>query len=148
MLNTKQEALTYSFLNFASQSYNILHIESEQDYQEALENIEHLFEQVSDNPNDILHDLIDILARAVEKYELKQKNIILFEKEVAGINQEISMLRVLMDQYNLTIDDLNDEIGSKLVPLILNGKKHLTKEQILKLAQRFNISPALFFDLK
>lgn len=149
MLAVKQEALTNSFLGFASHASNILHIKSEQDYKDALVTIEHLFKQAKDIPDDPLNDLIDILSRAIEKYESKQKDIILFDKEAKNINQEISTLRVLIDQHNLTVADLKDEIGSKsLVSMILSGKRNLTKEHILKLSQRFNISPALFFDLK
>ena len=148
-LAVKQETLTNSFLGFAAQAANILHIKSEQDYADALTTIEHLFERAEDTPDDPLNDLIDILSRAIEKYESKQNDIMSFDKEAKDINQEISMLRVLMDQYDLTVSDLQDEIGSKsLVSMILSGKRNLTKEHIQKLSQRFNISPSLFFNLK
>ena len=59
------------------------------------------------------------------------------------------MLRVLIDQHDLTVSDLQDEIGSKsLVSMILSGKRNLTKEHIQRLSQRFHISPSLFFDLR
>ena len=39
------------------------------------------------------------------------------------------------------------EIGDKtLISKILNGSRSLTKDHITKLAERFDISPALFFD--
>jgi len=58
------------------------------------------------------------------------------------------VLRVLMDQHNLTISEFKNEIGSKsLVSMILNGKRNLTKEHICKLSQRFNLNPSLFFNL-
>ncbi|MEK7991103.1 MAG: helix-turn-helix domain-containing protein, partial [Thiotrichaceae bacterium] len=61
----------------------------------------------------------------------------------------ISAIHVLMEQHNLTATDLQDEIGSKsLVSMILNGKRSLTREHITKLSRRFNISPAIFFDLR
>jgi HTH-type transcriptional regulator/antitoxin HigA len=142
-------ALTSSFLDFASQASNILHIQSEQDYEEALEFIEYLFEQAEDEPDEPLHDLIDIVSRAIEQYELKQDDIILFDQEAKDINQSISAIRVLMEQHHLTATDLQDEIGSKsLVSMILNGKRNLTIEHITKLSQRFNVSPAIFIDLR
>ncbi len=148
MLALKPETLTSSFLGFASEASNILHIKTEQDHQDALETIEHLFSKAKDTLDDPLNDLIDIISRAVEKYESTQKDIITFDKEVNNASQEISVLRVLMDQHNLTLADFKTEIGSKsLVSMILNGKRNLTKEHITKLSSKFNLDPALFFNL-
>ena len=149
MLALQKEALTNSFLDFSAQASNILYIKSEQDYEDALEIIEHLFEQAEDSSDDPLNFLIDILSESIEKYESKQEDIIAFDKEAGHTYQEISMLRVLMDQYNLTINDFKEEIGSKsLVSMILNARRNLTKEHISKLSQRFNISPAFFLKLQ
>ena len=146
MLALRKETLTNLFLNFNAQASNILHIKSEQDYEDALTTIEYLFKQAKDKPDDPLNNLIDILSRSIEEYESKQNDIIAFDKEAKKMDQEISMLRLLMDQHNLTINSFREEIGSKsLVSMILNGKRNLTKDHILKLSQRFNISPALFF---
>ena len=149
MLAIKSENLTSSFLGFASEASNILHIKTERDYQEALDVVEHLFSEAKDTADDPLNDLIDIISRAIEKYELTQQNIIAFEKEASGIAQEISVLRILMEQHNLTLIDFKNEIGSKsLVSMILNGKRNLTKEHITKISKRFNLNPALFFNLR
>jgi len=149
MLALKPENLTNSFLGFASEASNILHIKTEQDYQEALEIIDHLFLEAKDTIDDPLNDLIDMISRAIEKYELKQDDIVKFEKEANNTTQEISVLRVLMKQHNLTLVDFKDEIGSKsLVSMILNGKRNLTKEHIAKISKRFNLNPALFFNLR
>ena len=149
MLALKQDALTRSFLGFASEASNILHIKTENDYNEALEIIEHLFTEAKDEKDDPLNDLIDIISRAIERYELNQENIIKFHKEANEINQEISVLRVIMEQHNLTLTALKNEIGSKsLVSMILNGKRNLTKEHISKLSERFNLNPAIFFNLR
>ena len=148
MLALKSETLTSSFLEFSSAASNILNIKTEHDYDEALEVIEHLFLQAKDTVDDPLNDLIDIISRAIERYELSQDDITNFNKEADNINQEISVLRVLMDQHNLTISEFKNEIGSKsLVSMILTGKRNLTKEHICKLSKRFNLNPSLFFDL-
>lgn len=148
MLALKSETLTSSFLEFSSAASNILNIKTEHDYEEALEVIEHLFLQAKDTVDDPLNDLIDIISRAIERYELSQDDITNFNKEADNINQEISVLRVLMDQHNLTISEFKNEIGSKsLVSMILTGKRNLTKEHICKLSQRFNLNPSLFFNL-
>ena len=149
MLALKPENLTSSFLGFASEASNILHIKTEHDYQEALKVVEHLFLEAKDTADDPLNDLIDIISRAIEEYELKQENIAKFEKEANNVTQEISVLKVLMDQHNLTLADFKNEIGSKsLVSMILNGKRNLTKEHIAKISKRFNLNPALFFNLR
>ena len=149
MLALKPENLTSSFLGFASQASNILHIKTEQDYQEALEVVEHLFLEAKDTEDDPLNDLIDLIARAIESYELKQEDIVKFEKEANNKTQEISVLKVLMDQHDLTLADFKNEIGSKsLVSMILNGKRNLTKEHIAKISKRFNLNPSVFFDLR
>ena len=148
MLALKSETLTSSFLEFSSAASNILNIKTEHDYDEALEVIEHLFLQAKDTVDDPLNDLIDIISRAIARYELSQDDITNFNKEADNINQEISVLRVLMDQHNLTISEFKNEIGSKsLVSMILTGKRNLTKEHICKLSKRFNLNPSLFFDL-
>jgi HTH-type transcriptional regulator/antitoxin HigA len=149
MLALKPENLTSSFLGFASEASNILHIKTEHDYQEALKVVEHLFLEAKDTADDPLNDLIDIISRAIDEYELKQEDIAKFEKEANNMTQEISVLKVLMDQHNLTLADFKNEIGSKsLVSMILNGKRNLTKEHIVKISKRFNLNPALFFNLR
>ena len=72
-----------------------------------------------------------------------------FEVSARNIPQEISVLRVLMAQYKLTISDFEEEIGSKsLVSMMLDGRKNLTKEHIAKLSRRYNLNPSIFFDLE
>ena len=149
MLALKPETLTSSFLGFASEASNILHIKTEEDYQTALETIEHLFSEVKDTADDPLNDLIEIISRAIERYELTQQDIVSFDKQANNTSQEISVIRVLMNQHNLTLSDFKTEIGSKsLVSMILNGKRNLTKEHIVKLSSKFNLDPALFFNLR
>jgi len=74
-----------------------------------------------DTPDDPLNDLIDIISRSIEKYESVQEDIVNFENEANNISQEISLLRILIDQHKLTISGFKDETGSKsLVSMILN----------------------------
>ncbi len=149
MLAIKQESLTNSFLGFANEASNILHIKSEASYEEALEIIEHLFDEAEDNINDPLNDLIEIITKSIEEYESYQEDIVRFDNEANNLNQEISVLKVLMEQHGLTVSGFKNEIGSKsLVSMILNGKRNLTKGHIAKLSKRFSLSPAVFFNLK
>lgn len=141
MLAVKPETLTNSFLGFAHNASSILHIKSDKAYEEALELIEHLFDETNDTIDEPLNDLIEIISKSIEKYESNQEGIVKFDIEANSISQEISVLRVLMDQHNLTMSGFKDEIGSKsLVSMILNGKRNLTKEHITKLSKRFNLN--------
>ena len=149
MLVLKPEALTSSFLGFASEASSILHIKTEQDYKDALETMEYLFTIAEDAKDDPLNDLIEIVSKAIAKYEAGQEDIVAFDKEANNTSQEISVLRVLMSQHNLKLTDFKDEIGSKsLVSMILNGKRNLTKEHIAKVSTKFNLDPASFFNLR
>jgi HTH-type transcriptional regulator/antitoxin HigA len=149
MLAIKPETLTSSFLGFAHEASNILHIKSKADYEEALEIIEHLFNEANDTIDDPLNDLIDIISKSIERYESCQEDVITFNKKSDDISQEVSVLRVLMEQHNLTVAGSKDEIGSKsLVSMILNGKRNLTKEHTTKLSKRFSLNPVVFFNLK
>ena len=149
MLAIKPENLTNFFLGFAHEASNILHIKSKKDYEEALEIVEHLFNEASDAVDDPLNDLIDIISKSIERYESSQENIVNFDRDADEISQEISVLRVLMAQHNLTLSGFKNEIGSKsLVSMILNGKRSLTKGHIAKLSERFSLNPVVFFNLK
>jgi HTH-type transcriptional regulator/antitoxin HigA len=149
MLALKSEALTRSFLGFASKATKILHIETQNDFEDALELIEHLFTQAKDSADDPLNDFINMISNAIEEYESKQEDIINFTKKANNISQESSVLRVLISQHMLTLSDFKNEIGSKsLVSMILSGKRNLTKAHIAKLAKRFDLSPAIFFEAR
>ncbi len=149
MLAIKPETLINSFLGFAHEASNILHIKTEEDHKEALEIIEHLFNEASDTLEDPLNDLIGIISKSIERYESCQADIINFNKKAGDIGQEVSVLRVLMEQHGLTVSGFKAEIGSKsLVSMILNGKRNLTKEHIAKLSNRFSLNPVVFFNLK
>lgn len=146
MLAVKPKLLTDSFLKFATQASHVLHIQTEEDYEYALILVEYLIDVAEDTESDPRNDLIAIVANSIKEYESKQDSIVKFDELSVSMDQGVSMLRHLMVQYQLNISDFQNEIGSKpLVSMILNGKRSLTKEHIVKLSKRFNIGPALFF---
>ena len=112
---------------------------SEQDYQKALELVEHL---LMNNPTS---PLLDIVSNKITAYENTLPQVIAFREEMEALPGGVAVLATLMDQYGLKQSDFADEIGEKtLVWLILSGERKLTVEHIGKLAARFGISPALF----
>ena len=84
----KQDAITRSFLTFASEASNLLHIKTKQDYSDALETIEHLFNEATDELDEPLNDLIGLISRAIEKYESSQDDIASFHKEASAIDED------------------------------------------------------------
>ncbi|XP_051912243.1 antitoxin HigA-like [Hippocampus zosterae] len=89
--------------------------------------------------------LIEVLSVAIEKWESESPEFAEFNKAVSELDDGVSLLRVLMDQYQLKADDLKNEIGGRsLVSMILNGSRSLTIDHIKALSRRFGISPALF----
>ena len=148
MLALQSKVLTESFLNFASQASNILHIRTQSDYKYSLDLIQYLFDRAKDSRDDPLNDLIEIISRSIEKYESKQQDLVQFDKEAKDIDSGVSILRTLIDQYNLSFSDFEREIGPEsLVSMIIEGRENLTREHITNLSRRFKISPSLFFDI-
>lgn len=65
----------------------------------------------------------------------------------SGATKGVDVLKALMAANGLTQSDLKNEIGAQpVVNRILKGERKLTREHIDKLAKRFNVSPAVFFD--
>ena len=123
------------------QAYFISHIDNDGDYTEALALMDELIEDYENNK-----PLIDVLSLSIKKWEDQSDYFSEFNSDIKNLNNDISVLKVLMSQYQLKGNDLTNEIGSKsLVSMILNGKRKLTTEHIQALSSRFNISPSLFF---
>ena len=76
--------------------------------------------------------LIDLLWEKIHAYEAPEFHD--FNARAESEDAGASMLRLLMDQFNLTMSDLKNEIGPKSsVSMICNEKRSLTKEYIDKL---------------
>jgi len=94
----QSKALTDSFRAFASQASPILHIHTREDYEEALEFIEYLFDLAEDSEKDPLNDLITLISMSIEEYESNQEELVKFEQEAQAMEPNISMLRTLMNR--------------------------------------------------
>jgi len=82
--------------------------------------------------------LIELLIVLVEKYESKY-----YPVPDAG---PLDIIRHLMEQRGLRQKDLVDVFGTEsIVSDVLNGKRDLSKDHIMKLSARFHVSPAVFF---
>ncbi len=141
-----QAALRSAFQDFARVAAPYRHITDEGHYEEALSLIEELLEEAEDSNEDSLNGLIDILGRTIADYEARVKKLATFDAVAHAGPADVATLRFVMDQHGPGVADF-PEIGDKsLISRILSGTPSLTKQNIEKLADRFNISPALFFD--
>jgi len=131
--------------DFAQVAGPYLHIKDADHYEETLALIEELLEEAEDFPEDPVNALIDLLSRSIEAYESMNDEFVEFEKNAMEQPADISLLRTLMDQYDLGTADL-PEIGSKsMVSRVLSGERSLNKKHIKALSERFHINPGLFF---
>lgn len=82
--------------------------------------------------------LIELLTVLVEKYESQH-----YPVPDAG---PLDVIRHLMEQHGLRQKDLVDVFGTEsIVSDVLNGKRELSKDHIMRLGARFHVSPAVFF---
>ncbi len=115
-----------------------LTITNEQEYDEAVERLNFLLEQVGDDESHPLYSLLDTLGILIESYDNEHFPL----PNCRGIDALI----YLMEEHSLSQSDL-PEIGSQgVVSEILNDKRKLNVRQIQMLAERFHVSPAIFFD--
>ena len=85
--------------------------------------------------------LLDLLVMLIENFETKQ---FFWGKH----STPLSRLIFLMEANNLRQVDLLDVFGShKIASEVFNAQRHISKTHAMKLGERFNVEPTLFFDL-
>lgn len=113
-----------------------LTINSEQDYDLAVERLNYLIDLVRDNEAHPLYGLLDTLGILIEAYDREHYQI--------EDSPPLEILAFLMNEHNLSQGDL-PEIGSQgVVSEIFSGKRELNLRHIKALAKRFNVSPLTF----
>ena len=102
---------------------------SRQDYEDALALVEYLIEHDPDNP------LVDMLTAKIDKYENASPEFAEYNARIASIPSGVALLRTLMDQYQLTQSDFENEIGKKsLVSRILNARSYASAGEAFRFA--------------
>lgn len=114
----------------------ILTIHNEQEYDQAVQRLNGLLDEVGTDESHPLYELLDTLCILIQAFEETH-----FPMPVAT---GIETLQYLMEEHDLKQAELS-EIGSQgVVSEILNGKRELNVRQIRALAARFHVSPAVF----
>ena len=113
-----------------------LTISNDLEYDQAVERLNSLIDEVGTNIDHPLYSFLDTLSILIEDYEEQHYPI----PDCSGVD----MLLHFMEKYSLSQSDL-PEIGSQgVVSEIMSGKRELNIRQIRALAERFNVAPAVF----
>jgi len=87
-------------------------------------------------------DYADTLTRLVAEYDQQHSSVI-----KTGKASPIEVLKFLLVQHGMNTVSLGKLVGgSGQASMILNGKRELSKANIRALADRFHVSPAVFFE--
>lgn len=111
-------------------------IRTEQQYDQALATLHRLLDTVGNDETHPLYDLLDTLGVLIHTYEESHAP----EGDVSGID----VLKLLMDEQQLTTADLPELGPPAQVADLLAGRQALNVAQIQMLAKRFGVSPATF----
>lgn len=115
----------------------LLTIRSEEEYEQAVERMNQLIDEVGTVETHPLYELLDTLGTLVHACEEEHYRM----PAVSGVDA----LRYLMDEHGLKQSEL-PEVGSQgIVSEVLNGKRTLNVRQIQALSDRFGVSPSVFF---
>lgn len=83
-------------------------------------------------------ELADLLTLLIEDFEEKSYKL--------PKASPLQVIAFLMEQHGLKQKDLADVFGApSIVSEVMNGKRELNRQQILRLSERFHVSPELFF---
>lgn len=113
-----------------------LTLQTERDYDTAIQHLNELLDEVGDNEHHPLYGLLDTLGTLIQVYEEQHQPI----PDCSGAEA----LQFLLEEHGLTQSDI-PEVGSQgVISEIVNGQRQLNVRQIRELAQRFQVSPAVF----
>jgi HTH-type transcriptional regulator / antitoxin HigA len=113
-----------------------LTIRDEREYDQAVQRLNGLLDEIGSNERHPLYGLLDTLGTLIHAYEEQHSEV----PEPSGLE----MLRFFMEEHELMQSDLPELGSSRAVAEILRGKRELNATQIRALAARFHVSPAVF----
>ena len=106
------------------------------EYNKAIVTLNALIDEVGTDEQHPLYELLDTLGTVIHAYEEKHHPI----PECSGVE----VLKLLMEEHQIEPTDLPELGPSDIVLEILEGKQDLTVTHIHTLAERFQVSPAVF----
>jgi HTH-type transcriptional regulator/antitoxin HigA len=116
-------------------------IRSPAEYDAAVAMLEQLVMRDEDSLDAGEADYLEVLESLVEAYDDEHYPM------PASDATPLDVLKFLVEQAGMSTSDLGKVLGSKgIASEILNGKREMSKAHIFKLAERFNVEPALFLE--
>jgi HTH-type transcriptional regulator/antitoxin HigA len=115
----------------------LLTIRGERDYAAAIERLSSLLDEIGDDEQHPLYGLLDTLGTLIHAYEDEAVPI----PEASGPE----VLEYLMEEHGLGPEDLPELDGARAVRAVLSRERELNVGEIRALAERFRVSPAVFF---
>src|SRR4051794_34481906 len=133
-VQTRTRTLPDTYFELVKQ-FPLTHIRDDDHLDAAQEMIDRLLEEDLDEG---AQEYLDALTDLVETYEDEHVRI--------PDASEADVLRELMGANGLSQPKLAREVGisQSTISAVLNGTRSLTKEQVVKLARFFHVSPAAF----
>jgi HTH-type transcriptional regulator/antitoxin HigA len=116
----------------------LLTIRNEEEYEQAIERLNNLIDEIGLNKQHPLYNLFDTLGTLIEAYETEHYSI----PNCSGSD----VLAYLMEEHGLGISDFPEIGTSETIETILNKDRALTLSQIQQLAQRFKVQPQVFLN--
>ncbi|MDB9459376.1 transcriptional regulator [Dolichospermum circinale CS-1225] len=116
----------------------LLIIRNEDEYEQAIELLNNLIDEIGTNEQHPLYNLLDTLGTLIEVYEKEHYSI----PNCSGSD----VLAYLMEEHRLCLSDLPEIGTSATIEAILNKHQALTLSQVQQLAQRFQVQPQVFLD--
>ena len=113
-----------------------LTIQSEKDYDLAVDRLNSLIDEVGTDEHHPLYSLLDTLGTLVHAWEEQHHSM-----PKSGGRE---LLQFLMEEHHLTQSDLPEVRSQGAVSEILVGKRELNVRQIHALSERFGVSPSVF----
>lgn len=118
----------------ALQPYLAIHTEAE--YDERVERLNRLVDEVGDHPDNPLYRVIETLALVIEAYDEEHHEL----PDASGV----AVLEFLMKQHGSRQSGL-PELGSQdVVSEILGKRRAINTRQARALGKRFRVSPGVF----
>ncbi len=111
-------------------------IHSEPQYKRALEALDVLLDATDNDEKHPLADMLETLGELIHVYEEEHLPM----DDARGVD----VIRLLMQEHQLTQADL-PEVGSQgIVSEVLSGKRELNIRMIRRLSDRFRVDPKVF----
>ena len=132
----KMNSVAESIREHWSPISHLFSVSNEDEYDEAVELLNSLIDEIGTDEQNPLYDFLDILGTVIHSYE---------EKSYPAPDCDgIGMLCFLMDGHGLTPSDLPEVGSEKTVSEIISGERELSVRHVRALSERFHVSPAVF----